>query len=274
MSHTPHARRRALLTVVLSLLALAVLAPVASAKRVVETVFQGHLSASLSYDPQKGNPSATGLHIRIRRSGKVVVDRDIPYGTVPARDLPKKKSLALKNVDGDSRPEILLDTFTGGAHCCFKTDVYDYVSAKKYRRVVINWRDAGYNLRDLDGVKPLEFVSADARFAYEFVPYAFSGFPTRIFHFTGGHFKSVTKSFPATVKRNAKFWYDKADSAGAKEPVRGYLAAYAADKALLGQGDAGLAKIRSLKRGGKAFGDKVEQFLINLNYLEDPEGSG
>ena len=269
MSHTSPVRRRSVLTLVLAAVALAVLAPAASAKRVVETVFQGHLSASLSYDPHKGFPTATGLHIRIRRAGKVVVDRDIPYGTVPARDLAKHKSLALENIDRDAAPEVLLDTFTGGAHCCFKTDVYDWLAAKhKYRRVVTNWRDAGYNLRNVGGDRRPEFVSADARFAYEFAPYAFSGFPARIFHFAGTHFKPVTSSFPAIVRRNAKFWLTKADQAPSGTSVRGYLAAYAADRALLGEGQAALDKLAVTKGGGKAFADHVKRFLIGLKYLK------
>src|SRR6476469_6039363 len=169
-------RRPWALAPLLALLTVLALAPGArAADRKVETVFQGHLAASLSWDPVKGNPSATGVHLRVRRSGKVVYDLDYPYGTVPARDLPKGKSLRLKNVDDDSRLEVLVDTFTGGAHCCFQTDVLDYVSAKKYGRVRGHWRDAGYNLRDLDGDGRPEFVTADARFAYEFAPYAFSG---------------------------------------------------------------------------------------------------
>jgi hypothetical protein len=260
-------RRPRALVPVLALLSLLVLAPAARAERKVETVFQGHLSASLSWDPVKGTPNATGVHLRVRRAGKVVADYDYPYGTVPARDLPKGKSIRLKNVDDDSRPEILVDTFTGGAHCCFQTDVMDYVSAKKYRRVRGHWRDAGYNLRDLDGDGRVEFVTADARFAYEFAPYAYSGFPTRIFQFRGARFRSVTRKFPATVKRNARFWYDKATEAGAKEPVHGYLAAYAADKALLGQADDALTKIKAMKRGGTKFADQVDEFLVKLGYV-------
>src|SRR4051812_11313951 len=263
--------RRSLL---LAMAALLVLVPAAvAAKRVLETVFQGATSATLSYDKTKGDPGYAGLHVRIRRSNHIVVEKDLgDRFTSPAKDFGTKKkpmSIALKNLDADKRMEVIVDTWTGGAHCCLVSDVWDPTTAKKFRRVTQNWGSAGYRLRNVDGKGPLEFVSADTRFGGEIVPEAFTGGPIRIFQLKSGKFRPVTVRFPKTVRRNAQFWLDQLAETEGKEGRRGALAAYAADKALLGEGAEGLARVKADPAGGGAFARKLEAFLKKLHYPVD-----
>src|SRR3954468_17191253 len=107
--------RRSLL---LAVAALLVLAPSAVAKRVLETVFQGATSTTLSYDRTKADPGYAGLHVRIRRFNHIVVEKDIGDAfTSPAQDFgtaKKPRSIALRNLDADKRLEVIVDTWTGG----------------------------------------------------------------------------------------------------------------------------------------------------------------
>jgi hypothetical protein len=257
----------------LAVAALLVLAPAAVAKRVLETVFQGATSATLSYDRTKADPGYAGLHVRIRRSNDIVVEKALgDRFTSPARTFgPKKKprSIALTNLDRDKRLEVIVDTWTGAASCCLVSDVWDPTSERKFRRITQNWGNAGYRLRNVDATGPLEFVSADTRFSGEIVAAAFKGGPIRIFQLARGKFRPVTSRFPKTVRRNAQFWLDQLEELDGREGKRGALAAYAADKALLGEGAEGLATVKADPAGGAAFAKKLERFLRELRYLED-----
>jgi hypothetical protein len=263
--------RRSLL---LAVAALLVLAPAAvAAKRVLETVFQGATSATLSYDRTKADPGYAGLHVRVRRFNHIVVEKDIGDAfTSPARDFgtaKKPRSIALRNLDADKRLEVIVDTWTGGAHCCLVSDVWDPTTATKFRHVTRNWGIAGYRLRNVDAKGAPEFVSADTRFAGEIVPEAVTGGPIRIFQLKGGKFRPVTVKFPKTVRRNAQFWLDQLAQTEDKEGRRGALAAYAADKALLGEGAEGLARVKADPAGGDAFAQKLKAFLKKLHYPVD-----
>src|SRR3954468_14842764 len=107
----------------LAVAALLVLAPAAvAAKRVLETVFQGATSATLSYDPTQADAGYAGLHVRVRRFNHIGVEKDLGDAfTSPAQDFgttKKPTSIALRNLDADKRLEVIVDTWTGGAHCC------------------------------------------------------------------------------------------------------------------------------------------------------------
>ena len=62
-----------------------------------------------------------------------------------------------------------MDTFTGGAHCCVESRFFRCVPARAtYVGLLRNWRDPGYNAKNIDGRGDVELISNDARFAYEF----------------------------------------------------------------------------------------------------------
>jgi hypothetical protein len=127
---------------------------------------------------------------------------------------------------------VLLDLFTGGAHCCLLTQVFAF-DGSTYRKVTEHdWADAGYRLTDIDGDGTPEFKSADARFAYRFAAFAFSGFPIRILHWRDHRFADATGRFRKLVRKDARRWmriYRHADF----EP-QGALAPWAADQYRLG----------------------------------------
>ena len=123
-----------------------------------------------------------------------------------------------------------------------------------YRRTKGAWYDYGYNLADLDKDGKLEFRAADFRFAGTFTAYAASGAPPRILRFQGGRLVDVTRDFRTVIKQNLKQYlrlykkYRRDDDIG---DVRGWLAAYVADKYLLGQGDTAFDLIYAAYRRGE-----------------------
>jgi subtilisin-like proprotein convertase family protein len=198
--------------------------------------------------------------VRIARRGRTLVDTPLArlncsgcpsYG--PAL-VPSDRAVSVRDLDGDGEPEVLVDLYTGGAHCCFFTLIFRYrPDTRTYGRTSAFWGDIGYSVDDLDHDGTPELASADDRFAYAFTAYAFSGFPLRIWQYRSGRLVDATRQFPAEVEADAaRQWKDYlAARKDRSADVRGVLAAWLADEYLLGRGDAGWAKLEQAFRRGE-----------------------
>lgn len=76
------------------------------------------------------------------------------------------------DLNGDSFPDVVVETFSGGAHCCFGTQVY---SLRPDAAILILKKpesNAGGYFEDLDADGVSEFITYDDLFAYQYCPYA------------------------------------------------------------------------------------------------------
>ena len=239
----------------------------AAARHVVETASSGNVQAELSYD--SANYSFSNVHVTIKRGSDVLVDGPVRPLSKYALVWPggRKKSVDVLNLDGDPEPEVLLDLFTGGAHCCWYTEVYRYVaSANAYQRVVHVWGNLMYRPADLDHDGLREFLSGDDRFAYEFTSFAGSTFPVRIWRYRAGKFADVTRRFPAQVRRDARSQWHWAWDTKRKANV-GPLAAWAADQCLLRHCRSAFSQLDVLRRHqriGRGWDATPRKFLTHL----------
>ncbi|WP_051222197.1 hypothetical protein [Conexibacter woesei] len=164
--------------------------------------------------------------------------------------------LKVADLDGDGEPEVLVDTFSGGAHCCLTTRV-EVWDGTGYRSHDVQWGDVEYTLKDADGNGTQELVGSDPRFAYAFSSYADSGFPVLVYNLVGGRPVDTTKKYPKLIEHDAFHWRGDVRAARRGADVRGILAAYAADEYRLGRGRNATAEIAHQRRLGhisKAFG--------------------
>jgi hypothetical protein len=164
--------------------------------------------------------------------------------------------LKVADLDGDGEPEVLVDTYSGGAHCCVTTRVLVW-DGTGYRSHDLYWGDVEYTLKDADGNGTQELVGADPRFAYAFSAYADSGFPVLVYDLVGGVPVDTTKRYPRLIAGDALQWLGDIRNASRGQDIRGDLAAYAADEYLLGKGRKATAEIahqRRAKRISAAFG--------------------
>ncbi len=246
------------------------------------TARSGAVSADLSY--RESNYAYHEVSIVIRRDGRVALHaplsrfacRGCPasgFGAIPPHPL------MVRDLDGDGEPEILVDVYTGGAHCCFYTAILRYLDGT-YRGKTVFWGDPGYSLERLRG-PGVELVSADDHFAYAFTSYAASALPIQIWRYERGKLVDVTSEFPALVRRDAAMWWRSYLAARRhKEDVRGLLAAWLADEIRLGRGEAGWREVRAaFARGevsppqadplwpaGRTYLDALHRFLIERGY--------
>ena len=75
------------------------------------------------------------------------------------------------DITGEGHPDVVVKVFTGGAHCCFSTIVYDLgPTLTKVLETPLSNCDGHF--QDLDGDGVLEFITCDDLFAYEYCCFA------------------------------------------------------------------------------------------------------
>lgn len=178
-------------------------------------------------------------------------------------------ALKVADLDGDDEPEVLVDTFSGGAHCCLSARLFRWTGAG-YARTSIDWGDVGYTLRDLDRDEVPEMVGYDPVFSAAFTAYAASSFPPLVLRWNAGTTENVTERFPGLVRQDLRAQQRTLRRAIRRHyDVKGVLAALVADRYLLGQGPAGLREVdrqRRAHRVGRSYKKQLLRFLRRAGY--------
>jgi len=101
-----------------------------------------------------GSLNQDGTRIEWRRFG------DITLGELTTGD-----------ITGDGYPDLVLETYSGGAHCCFSSIVYE-LGPSLDRALQTREGNCGGDFEDLDGDGVLEFITCDDIFAYVYCSFA------------------------------------------------------------------------------------------------------
>ena len=255
----------------------ATLLPVSAATATTKTAQAGNVKAELSY--QKANTEFTqfnDLRLKVTRAGKALLSQPLPdsEGNWPLvaldTDWGKENAQAafqVRDLDADREPEVLIDLFTGGAHCCTYSLIYRYnPRTQTYSSDRYEWGNSGYRLQDLDKNGIPEFQGRNDAFAYAFGSYAGSGYPLQIWQYRQGKMLDVTRQYPKLVYNDAYFWWQtfQQNRNDGVEYGKGPLSAYLADKYLLGQGQDGWQKVQQAYKGP----DRQQYFTDLRRFLQ------
>lgn len=211
----------------LSIIAVVALAAPAAAQAQSQHVANHGVSATITYQSGKFNTNPN-IQVKITRGGTLVYDAMVT-GTCASTCTVPSKALHVVNLQG--RPNnVVLELYTGGAHCCTLDEVYSPVSGQSMWGVdEWNFGDPGAALRRLSRRGHTLFLTADDRFAYRFTDFAESGLPIRILSFANHRFTNVTRKHRKLIRRDSKrFW--KAYMSDPNPGRKGLIAAWAADQ--------------------------------------------
>ncbi len=219
-------------------LALAAAAPAQAAR--VQYAREGALRASYTF----GKNYKPGT-LRIWHRGRLIVNR-----RAYTYHLVRGRILSIRQLDGTGPPEVLLNLYSGGTHCC--SESWIYTGAKRVRK---QWgHGEAPPLRDDDGDGKPEFHGYDTSFAYAFASFGGSRFPVKVWRYERGAVRDVTASFPAKVGADMAehlACYHQTVATGATEGVRACLAAYAADAQVLGRLPEAMAVVQAAIDAGQ-----------------------
>jgi hypothetical protein len=118
-----------------------------------ETSVSGRVRAELSYLFDPNQPRFSDVRLRILRDDLVVLDQAVAASCPSCLAVPagfgETPSIRAADLDADGEPEVLLDLYSGGAHCCFSTRFFRYAEPT-YSPVEHDWGNAFDRLRDLE----------------------------------------------------------------------------------------------------------------------------
>lgn len=239
-------------------------------------VQQLHVRAKVTF--VKRDFEFRNVRLSITRNGKTW--RSGPLGTTYFRP----PTVRVRDLDRDGELDVVVDTSTGGAHCCLQSRFFRYLPDRGvYAGTFHDWGNGGYRLKNLDGQAGLELVSGDDRFAYAFTAYAASAFPVQIWRFETGLLVDVTRDFPGQIERDSNgLWRLYEQVRRQRMDVRGVLAAWLADQCLLGRAQQGWARVEAIrKRGvlgpqpdlkgwpqGRSYIRELRVFLRKFDYID------
>lgn len=179
-------------------------------------------------------------------------------------------AVRLVDVTGDGESEVLVDIYTGGAHCCSVSYVaWRPRHAARYRMQGVRWGNSAPSLIDLNGDGALEFVGVDDRFAYAFGPYAVAEFPARVWALTQDGPTVATRRFHSHAMASMRAsWAVFLAYRRRGDPSAGALAAYLANASNVGgvaltggwgrarrvMGTAGARTVRTIERRLRGWG--------------------
>ncbi len=276
---------RRLVMVLGAAIALVLLAAPA-ALATTQTAQSGDVTATFTF--AGSYPNFTGLHLSIAQGSAVFYDQPVISNVcgkycAPGSPSAKESSVHALDLESNGQPDVVLDLYSGGAHCCWIEQVFSFdPGTMTYVMTQRNFGDPGEEIVDLGHTGRYEFLTADDWFAYEFTDFAASGLPIQILTFSGRHFVNVTRHYPKLIVRDAARWM-KAFNSMAKQHYSdsvGVAAAWVADEELLGH-----AKLinrflaRQLKLGhlnsalspeepgGARFVARLRKFLRTHGYL-------
>ncbi len=239
----------------------------------------GAIEAPLAYEQDADQtvfPPYRKIELTVARAGRTVLTERLCAGGICEPS--PTGALSVRNVWGSAQAEALVEIYTGGAHCCFGSEIV-LDGPGGWRAISHNWGDLGYRGQWRGGA--YYFITGDDRFAYAFTDFADSVFPMQVWSINGvGHLVDVTRTRLDLVRNDAAIlWrgYVK-DRATKDTDVRGVLAAWCADEYALGAKagcDAEVAK--ALKRGdlnlpgrfgpmGSAFVKELDRELAAWGY--------
>ena len=244
---------------------------------------EGAVTAQLTYSSaaEEGSGPVKGLRLTIERAGAKIYEAPVKSSHCAPCGLERFAGgpLLVRALEGAGQPNVLVELYTGGAHCCTILQIYSYdPGTMAYRVTERDFGDPGAKIEDLAGDGSLQLLTADDRFAYEFAPFAYSGLPLQVLALRAGRLTDVTRSYPAAIAKDAAQWLKTFRSERHLQLGNGAIAAWAADEELLGHDrlvratlarEAARRNLRSREHYGPSNGSFVRallRFLARTGY--------
>lgn len=158
------------------------------------------------------------------------------------------EQLQCGDLTGEGAPELIVESYTGGAHCCFTYDIYQLSPGLP---ALLHWEagNGGINrFERLSGQPALEIVGSDDRLAYfDSLPFAASPFIPIVFAYRDGKYVEATQDYPDLLSDDQSKYIGELSGCGGEEFCEKSTALHVyADGVLLNEEEPTLTEIQSL----------------------------
>lgn len=193
--------------------------------------------------PAGGEPPCTVATLVLKAPGHPAFRQDIaPLITGDDGGMLGTLRLALYHLDKSGGPlQVLLSGYTMGAHCCTVAAIVGLDDTGQWRVTPLPSQDGDGTpvVLDINHDGGRQFVLGDQQFNYVFASYAWSVLPVVIYDYTPGTLRNVTTQPAYAPFLRAGFRRDfpafRAPPPPDRKDINGFLAAYVANSANLGQ---------------------------------------
>ncbi|MCK0196888.1 serine protease [Ancylobacter sp. 6x-1] len=191
------------------------------------------LEVTLTREPAQEGWTA---HLIGRNASGVLFDLRQRFETAADYD----SSLSILELDrSNGTPEVVFDSFSGGAHCCTTMVAVTRIPGGEWKLVPLGTIDGeGMSFEDVDNDGTAEIVRGDNRFLYTFDSYAGSMQPVLIERLNGTRVEDVTTqpAFRSRIVQDVRWMEFLAKSEPKLWRSNGFLAAWVAAKTRIGEG--------------------------------------
>ncbi len=198
-----------------------------------KTLESGAVKVVINSRPSKENEYQNDFDYKIYYNDHLYLEEKDSTYLAPA-------GVQLLDLDKNGTAEVIVATFSGGAHCCTSFNIYSWQKDKFTKTNLENLDGEGGNFVDLNKDGKYEFITYDNGFLYTFSSYAGSFPPTLIYNFEGGKFKNTTRQYPQKSRETLNRMYQSFQEAKKSQgEINGILAGYVAEKIILGEYEQG-----------------------------------
>ncbi|NEQ77394.1 MAG: hypothetical protein F6K23_32915 [Okeania sp. SIO2C9] len=259
---------------------------------IVERFGNGNLQAEIIYEQANNTDLVSNLNLKIIRGGEIILNEPIPVKSLAGDSESETEmevlagrfvKVQLLDLDGNGESEVLVDLVTiNNSDVVFDSGTYSLIylyeaTRNKYSMLRHFWGNVNYRLTDLDQDNIPEFKSVDGRFAKVFSNRNNARLPIRIWQYRQGEMVDVTRQYPVQINTSAsELWLEFYQRSSQNQNVKGVLAAYLANKYLLGQKEDGWKLIEKVYQNSdrEVYFDNLRQFLVDKGYDSDRQIRG
>ncbi|MBW4485594.1 MAG: hypothetical protein KME14_23940 [Tildeniella torsiva UHER 1998/13D] len=196
-----------------------------------QAIAQGPIRVVASYTPINYDADEVGNNLTLQ----LFYNDELKLSTTDTAAM--FAGIELTDLDSDGTPEVVVQTFTGGAHCCLAITTYTWQS-EQFNPVYFGYLDGGGGeFKDLNDDGLMEFVTLDNAFFYSFSSYAGSYPPSVILTYENGEYRDTTPQFAnylADTATGMRFTVEDPEFAD-RGDKNGVLAGYVAQNIRVGR---------------------------------------
>ncbi|NER04798.1 MAG: hypothetical protein F6K17_20440 [Okeania sp. SIO3C4] len=259
---------------------------------IVERFGNGNLQVEIIYEQANNTDLVSNLNLKIIRGGEIILNEPIPVKSLAGDSESDTETevlagrfvkVQLLDLDGNGESEVLVDLVTiNNSDVVFDGGTYSFIylyepTRNKYSMLRHFWGNVNYRITDLDKDNIPEFKGVDGRFTNVFSNINDTRFPIRIWQYRQGEMLDVTRQYPVQINTSAsELWLEFYKRSSQNKNVKGVLAAYLANKYLLGQKEDGWQLIEKVYQNSdrEVYFENLRQFLADKGYDSDRQISG